>query len=100
MAQFHYLPTTHPTITTATWTKVTTRKHGRACLILNEDPTASFRFEIVANGETVPTTAAHGMKLAPGQSYEWDYDNLLLGDLYVYQSSGGDLATLAIREEQ
>jgi len=101
MAAFHFLPTTHPTITTATWTKVNAKSHssGYACLILNEDATATFRFEVVANGETVPTTAAHGTKLVAGQGYQWDYDGLLLGDLYVYQASGGSLATLAVREE-
>lgn len=98
--------TTRPTVTKETWTKVNTLSGSerRYLLLVNEDETNVWRFEMVARGVAAPTLATHGRVLvkAPagcmGGTYEETADNRALADCYVYQGSAGDLATLAVVE--
>ena len=96
------LGTTHPSILTATWTKLTTLPGGQenngrtALLIVNENTTVTFRIE--TGCLTAPTTATAGIPLAPGGIYQEDIDNITNGYVYAYQTSGGTLTSLAVKE--
>jgi len=100
MAQHSPIPTAHPSIPTATWTKVNTVPGNRRkyLLLLNEDAANTFRVETVASGGAAPTQATDGWPIKAGNWYEQTYDNLSTGDVYVYQASGGPIATLAVKE--
>ena len=98
-------PTTHPSIATATWTLVTAVDgvDRRSLCIANEDQSNVYRFEMVASGESIPTLATQGRPLgygvagSAGGTYE-ESDERTTGACYVYQASGGTLATLAVTE--
>lgn len=96
------LPTTHPSLTDATWTKVNTlvgKKNGqqvRAAIHLrNEDTANIIRFELT---DTAPTLATEGRELRPGDFFFEDGFASTVDDVYAYQASGGDLTTLAVSE--
>jgi hypothetical protein len=111
-------PTAYPSIPTATWTKVNTVPGGsrKYLLIANTDTTNIYRFLklLKPNGMTdvawatavnVAYGATSGLPLAPAPSaglaggyYEENYQNLSSGDIWAYQASGGDLATLSVTE--
>jgi len=99
--------TTHPSIPSGAWTKVTAIEGSRRkrLILLNEDPTNTFRFEICNSTVAATLGATSGLPLAPatggvgtGGLYEEDYDNLTTEHAYVYQASGGALTTLAVKE--
>lgn len=102
--QYVPLATTHPSIPNAAWTKVTAvpGRDRRYLLIINEDPTNTFRIETVQAGAPAPSGATAGFPLGPGTPaggyFEETYDNLGVSDVYAYQASGGPLTSLAVKE--
>jgi hypothetical protein len=95
-------PTTHTSIPTATWTKITTvtgRQGRRYLLVVNEDSSTNFRLETCNATEAASLTSASGILLSPGGSYEEKEGlNISLEDVYVYQASGSSRTTLSVKE--
>lgn len=93
-----YVPvdTAHPSIPSGAWTKVNTiaGKDRRFFMAVNETG-SDFRVE---TSDTLPTLATAGFKLADGQVYQEAGVTCSSADIYVYQSSGGALTTLSIKE--
>lgn len=93
-----YVPvdTAHPTISTATWTKANTvpGKDRLFFLLVNESG-ATIRVE---TSDTLPTNATDGFQLTDGQAYQEAGVTCSSQNVYVYQTSGGDIETLSIKE--
>ena len=101
------IATTHPSVPTATWTKVSTLagKDRRYLRLVNDDPTNVWRFEMVVAGAAAPVGAAVGTMLSKGSTghtggfyEENEHSKLSNAEAWVYQASGGALATLAVTE--
>jgi hypothetical protein len=96
------LGTTHPSIPDSTWTVLNVlpggqENNGRTSLmIVNENTTVTFRIETGCNA--APTSATAGLPFAPGGIYQEDFDNTTDGYVYAYQTSGGALTSLAVKE--
>lgn len=90
--------TTHPTIATETWTLLTTipGQTRRSLIVVNENTTVTFRIE--TGCYEAPTVATAGIPLAPGGIYQEDDGDRTGGHVYVYQSSGGPLTSIAVKE--
>ena len=97
------IATTHPSIPTATWTKVNTytgRQGRQGILVINENSSVNFRLEPCNATEAALLTSASGILLTPGGHYEENKLNTTMEDIYVYQASGGALTSLAISEKE
>lgn len=93
-----YKPTTHPSIPTATWTKVLdTNEARKGFIIANESPTVNMR---VAMTYILPTLATDGLPLNSGGDgvVESDFDAQYCGPVYIYQASGGASVACGIVE--
>ena len=96
-------PVTHPSIPSATWTKVSVIPAGstmprKLLVLMNEDGTNTFRFEFVQAGGSVPTLATQGLPLYSHGEVTYDHTACPTGDVYVYQASGGALTSLGVME--
>jgi hypothetical protein len=112
MAIYSPIATAYPTIPDSVWTKVNT-KRGRERKFLgiyNTDTTNNYRYlklpsnltsavvnatYTASDGKILPKAHASG---AIHGADEETYDDLSSGDIWVYQSSGSPLATLAVDE--
>ena len=106
------LPTAYPSIPSGVWTKVNTRnpETKKHFVLANHDTTNAFRFlklPVSLTSASVNATygATAGKILAPasdathvGGTDEETKDNISIADIWVYQASGGALATLAVDE--
>jgi hypothetical protein len=76
-----------------------TSGHRKRLILVNEDTTNVWRFEIIQPNEAVPTLATEGLPLYPnGGCMVEDYTGCSTGDVYAYQASGGALTSLAVQE--
>ena len=90
---------TRPTIIDSTWTKILAENPARKLYrIVNEDATNTFR---VAEQDVQPTGANDGNLLpagSPGGYLQTSYDDEYNGNVWAYQTSGGSLTTLNVKE--
>ena len=99
------LAVTHPSVATATWTKVSAvdGKQRKYLKVSNESQSVVWRVCRVPAGAAAPTAAGDGEPLnygASGNHGEVIEETLVLSrsDVYAYQASGGPLTTLAVTE--
>lgn len=91
----------HPSVPNATWTLIAPDSRGtrKSLIIMNEDPTVTFR---VSPTLAAPSAAGAGFPLYGGGDGVWqmDYDGCYDGPVWAYQASGGvtPLETLGVME--
>ena len=96
------LPTTHPSVATATWVKVSTligfknkQQVRQGIHVRNTDSTNSYQ---LALSLLAPAAATAGRTLQPSDFWFEDGDATTRNHVWVYQASGGTLTTLDVSE--